>query len=76
MKDPAVKAHCRVYAPMNTLTLHVLDRFEKFELTRTPANIGVLGDGAQGQNRTADTRIFNPLLYRLSYLGTRSGPAY
>ena len=26
-------------------------------------------DGAQGQNRTADTRIFNPLLYRLSYLG-------
>ena len=28
----------------------------------------VLG-GAQGRNRTADTRIFNPLLYRLSYLG-------
>ena len=25
--------------------------------------------GAQRQNRTADTRIFNPLLYRLSYLG-------
>ena len=25
--------------------------------------------GAQGRNRTADTRIFNPLLYRLSYLG-------
>ncbi len=25
--------------------------------------------GAQGQNRTADTRIFSPLLYRLSYLG-------
>ncbi len=28
-------------------------------------------NGAQGQNRTADTWIFNPLLYRLSYLGTR-----
>jgi hypothetical protein len=27
------------------------------------------GVGAQGQNRTADTRIFSPLLYRLSYLG-------
>ncbi len=27
--------------------------------------------GAQGRNRTADTRIFNPLLYRLSYLGKR-----
>ena len=26
-------------------------------------------DGAQGQNRTVDTRIFSPLLYRLSYLG-------
>ena len=24
--------------------------------------------GGQGQNRTADTRIFSPLLYRLSYL--------
>ncbi len=28
-------------------------------------------DGAQGQNRTADTGIFSPLLYRLSYLGKR-----
>ena len=26
-------------------------------------------DGAQGRNRTTDTRIFNPLLYQLSYLG-------
>ena len=26
--------------------------------------------GAEGQNRTADTGIFSPLLYRLSYLGT------
>ena len=24
---------------------------------------------AKNQNRTGDTRIFNPLLYRLSYLG-------
>ncbi len=24
-------------------------------------------DGGLGQNRTADTRIFNPLLYQLSY---------
>ncbi len=27
-------------------------------------------NGAEGQNRTADTRIFSPLLYQLSYLGT------
>ena len=26
--------------------------------------------GAQDRNRTSDTRIFNPLLYQLSYLGT------
>ena len=27
-------------------------------------------NGAKGRNRTADTRIFSPLLYRLSYLRT------
>ena len=27
------------------------------------------GNGAQSRNRTSDTRIFNPLLYQLSYLG-------
>ena len=26
-------------------------------------------NGAQRRNRTTDTRIFNPLLYQLSYLG-------
>ena len=33
-------------------------------------------DGVQGQNRTVDTWIFSPLLYRLSYLdgsGVASG---
>ncbi len=29
--------------------------------------------GAQSRNRTSDTRIFNPLLYQLSYLGTLGG---
>ena len=32
--------------------------------------------GAQGRNRTTDTRIFSPLLYRLSYLGLECGSAY
>ena len=27
-------------------------------------------NGAEGRSRTADTRIFSPLLYQLSYLGT------
>ena len=30
-------------------------------------------NGASGQNRTADTRIFSPLLYRLSYRGVKNG---
>ena len=29
--------------------------------------------GGRGQNRTADTRIFNPLLYQLSYPARESG---
>jgi len=35
--------------------------------TKTSGNTAE--SGAQGRNRTADTRIFNPLLYQLSYLG-------
>ncbi len=27
-----------------------------------------MNTGGQGRNRTVDTRIFNPLLYQLSYL--------
>ena len=30
--------------------------------------------GASGQNRTVDTRIFSPLLYRLSYRGMNGDP--
>ena len=37
--------------------------------TKTPNRYkGGRDAGGQGQNRTADTRIFNPLLYQLSYL--------
>jgi len=31
-----------------------------------------LQTGGLGQNRTADTRIFNPLLYQLSYRAFKS----
>ncbi len=37
------------------------------------ASAGKPPDGAQGRNRTADTGIFSPLLYRLSYLGRGRG---
>ena len=43
------------------------------EITMTPpAGLSVGIAGAQGRNRTTDTRIFSPLLYRLSYLGMPS----
>ncbi len=32
--------------------------------------------GAEGRNRTTDTRIFSPLLYRLSYLGSNGRASY
>ena len=31
-------------------------------------------NGARDRNRTSDTRIFNPLLYQLSYPGIRTRP--
>ena len=32
-------------------------------------NLTTAKSGGRGRNRTNDTRIFNPLLYQLSYLG-------
>ncbi len=43
-------------------------------------NQGLSCSGGLGRNRTTDTRIFNPLLYQLSYqavffrLASRAGP--
>ena len=36
---------------------------------KTPDSVEIRGlrFGGQGRNRTTDTRIFNPLLYQLSY---------
>ena len=44
------------------------------------ADLAPFNASAQGRNRTVDTRIFSPLLYRLSYLGSpkflRTPPLY
>jgi hypothetical protein len=37
------------------------------EIKRTPRHHRFKARGGSGRNRTADTGIFNPLLYRLSY---------
>ena len=39
-----------------------------FAELRKNARKSLKNDGGQGRNRTADTGIFNPLLYQLSYL--------
>ena len=44
---------------------------KRAECTRGPTWEG--WNGAQGRNRTSDTRIFSPLLYQLSYLGLAAG---
>ena len=34
-------------------------------------NAATARDGAEGQNRTDDTRLFRAVLYQLSYLGSQ-----
>ena len=41
--------------------------------TELQAHIGMLTSGEPYWNRTTDTGIFSPLLYRLSYLGIMAG---
>ena len=40
------------------------------KIKRVANRAGRRKDGAEGQNRTADTIIFSHVLYQLSYLGT------
>ena len=61
------------------LTLEALTPFKHsqslpFARGRSTANMVLLYNlivGAEERSRTADTRIFSPLLYHLSYLGIR-----
>jgi hypothetical protein len=41
-----------------------------YEVRRTRTDRWIFLSGAPGRNRTADTRLFKALLYRLSYRGT------
>ena len=62
-----------------TFLLEATTRFELvMEILQTSAlPLGdvaiILINGAQRRNRTTDTGIFSPLLYRLSYLGVNGG---
>jgi hypothetical protein len=65
------------YVAIILLILELMERKTGFEpaalaLARrcSTTELLPLEDGAAGQNRTGDTRIFSPLLYRLSYRGS------
>ena len=52
------------------MTFSLLDRLTQpnCDTIEGLESVSMQENGAQGRNRTADTGIFNPLLYRLSYL--------
>ena len=52
--------------------LKVLDNPRKINYKASNFHPVALLIGAEAQNRTGDTRIFSPLLYQLSYLGTKN----
>jgi hypothetical protein len=45
------------------------EKADKKGVNSASAELTPVASGAETQNRTGDTRIFSPLLYRLSYLG-------
>jgi hypothetical protein len=60
----------RVSINPSVASVNQKDRLSNAKLTKgAPRGNWEFGaGGGQGRNRTADTRIFSPLLYRLSYL--------
>jgi hypothetical protein len=50
------------------MTQHEIRKIYAVISSQSVENLGVF-DGARDRNRTSDTRIFNPLLYQLSYPG-------
>ena len=48
----------------------IRNHFKTADTKKPPRGWFFSRTGGQGRNRTADTRIFNPLLYQLSYLAT------
>jgi hypothetical protein len=70
--------HAEVFG-MRILQAQAQDPHKKNRKRKRPAAkaTGRLGiRGGLGRNRTTDTRIFNPLLYRLSYQANRSPQLY
>ena len=61
-----------VFSYYQGVALPILRKSRRLPFLSKTKNLEVtevqMDSGGQGRNRTTDTRIFNPLLYRLSYL--------
>ncbi len=59
------------WPPTEQVQLRGLQAMTNLAIVETPQkpnrSLGRMNTGGLGRNRTTDTRIFNPLLYRLSY---------
>jgi hypothetical protein len=53
------------------LAVNRLDDFSRRGVHMTRRNLSEINASGQGRGRTADTRIFSPMLYQLSYLTAR-----
>ena len=70
-----IRVRGRVRTAVNAVLPANSEQNRNVFLTRMGRGLKIVSDlggleYGQGQNRTADTRIFSPLLYRLSYLAT------
>jgi hypothetical protein len=68
------RAHNAITRTLADLRAYFPNNFHPARLNRwRVTTLGISGvieeNGAQGRDRTTDTRIFSPLLYQLSYLG-------
>lgn len=65
---PQIRVNKKLTSLKNLITLY-LQLLKGIPKTKIPQSqdCGILLPSGSSQNRTDDTRIFNPLLYRLSY---------
>ena len=69
---PAVPTSAHFPKSQATNTIPTCATRQKAKPPQVVEPAGALDTGGQGQNRTADTRIFSPLLYQLSYLAGKA----
>ena len=75
-KQPAVllvkMTRCRIFVNVKIVCVHTISECKRWHKKAFPVWEGFCW-GGDGRNRTADTRIFSPLLYQLSYITALAG---